>query len=182
MPAGNRTLDSITTMMKERCTKLIIEALRSNSTSQKPEEPEEMEGYNTAMCIDVRGLPYSIVRGSLKPDTATRRLTFIMSDTFQKGRHMGLIVFQLRHIAKHEPSPDEALRLLRTHDYQLVGRIPSSDKFSDLGGIDGDEELSIFQEHVKVGLRANKIFEELSDEKELLVKTVSSLNMVRRKG
>ncbi|KAJ6607732.1 hypothetical protein B0H10DRAFT_1955989 [Mycena sp. CBHHK59/15] len=39
--------------------------------------------------------------GSLKPDTATRRLTFIKSDTFQKVRHMGLIVFQLRHIAKH---------------------------------------------------------------------------------
>ncbi|KAJ7456714.1 hypothetical protein B0H11DRAFT_2321371 [Mycena galericulata] len=47
---------------------------------------------------------------------------------------------------------------------------------------DGNEGVSIFQDHVEVGLHARKIFEELSDEKELLVKAVASLNMVRRKG
>ncbi|KAJ7738789.1 hypothetical protein B0H16DRAFT_1465635 [Mycena metata] len=38
--------------------------------------------------------------GSLKPDTATRRLVFINSDTSQKGQHMGLISLEFRHIAK----------------------------------------------------------------------------------
>ncbi|KAJ7433410.1 hypothetical protein FB451DRAFT_1064410 [Mycena latifolia] len=45
-----------------------------------------------------------------------------------------------------------------------------------------DETIKTFHNHVEVGLRAHKIFEELTSEKEALAKAVASLNTVRRKG
>ncbi|KAJ7608628.1 hypothetical protein DFH06DRAFT_1148841 [Mycena polygramma] len=45
-----------------------------------------------------------------------------------------------------------------------------------------DEPVKIFHNHVEIGLRAYKLFNELADEKKLLASAVASLNTVRRKG
>ncbi|KAJ7640290.1 hypothetical protein DFH06DRAFT_1137766 [Mycena polygramma] len=45
-----------------------------------------------------------------------------------------------------------------------------------------DEPVKIFHNHVEIGLRAYKLFNELADEKKLVASAVASLNTVRRKG
>ncbi|KAJ7776539.1 hypothetical protein DFH07DRAFT_731901 [Mycena maculata] len=45
-----------------------------------------------------------------------------------------------------------------------------------------EESIKTLHNHVEIGLRAHKIFEELVLEKDVLAKAVSSLNTVRRKG
>ncbi|KAJ7436725.1 hypothetical protein B0H11DRAFT_2255972 [Mycena galericulata] len=75
---------------------------------------------------------------------------------------------------------------MQHRDYTALGTLRfnhlPSNSFLFLLSQDDNEGVSIFREHVEVGLRATKIFEELSDERELLAKAVASLNMVRRKG
>jgi hypothetical protein len=44
------------------------------------------------------------------------------------------------------------------------------------------ESVNNFRDHVEIGQRAQRIFEELVAEKEKLAKAVASLNTVRRKG
>ncbi|KAJ6583240.1 hypothetical protein B0H10DRAFT_2323602, partial [Mycena sp. CBHHK59/15] len=53
---------------------------------------------------------------------------------------------------------------------------------SFLALIPKDDIVKTFWDHVEVGIRTHKIFEELTMEKELLAKAVASLNTVRRKG
>ncbi|KAJ6609547.1 hypothetical protein B0H10DRAFT_1813588, partial [Mycena sp. CBHHK59/15] len=45
-----------------------------------------------------------------------------------------------------------------------------------------DEAVKIFRAHIEIGVRAHGIFEQLAAEKEVLAKSVASLNTVRRKG
>ncbi|KAJ7255123.1 hypothetical protein B0H12DRAFT_1071051 [Mycena haematopus] len=45
-----------------------------------------------------------------------------------------------------------------------------------------DEAVNSFQNHLEIGVRAHKIYDELMAEKETLAKAVASLNTVRRKG
>ena len=44
------------------------------------------------------------------------------------------------------------------------------------------EAVTVFRDHVEIGVKAQQIFEEFRAEKELLAKAVASLNTVRRKG
>lgn len=44
------------------------------------------------------------------------------------------------------------------------------------------DSVNNFRDHVEIGQRAQRIFEELIAEKEMLAKAVASLNTVRRKG
>ncbi|KAJ7464883.1 hypothetical protein B0H11DRAFT_2197865 [Mycena galericulata] len=88
-------------------------------------------------------------------------------------------------------SPDENLDLkgfkFIDRNYAVLGTLrfahllPNS--FLSLVPLDDDlETVREFRDHVEVSLRAQEMFEELSAEREVLAKAVSSLNMVRRKG
>jgi hypothetical protein len=44
------------------------------------------------------------------------------------------------------------------------------------------EAVNEFRDHVEIGLRAQRVFEELRAEKDMLGKAVASLNTIRRKG
>ncbi|KAJ7218624.1 hypothetical protein GGX14DRAFT_560972 [Mycena pura] len=44
------------------------------------------------------------------------------------------------------------------------------------------EAVTVFRDHVEIGVKAQQIFEEFRAEKELLAKAVASLNTVRRRG
>jgi hypothetical protein len=44
------------------------------------------------------------------------------------------------------------------------------------------EAVKVFRDHVEIGVMAQRVFDELRAEKEMLGKAVASLNTVRRKG
>ncbi|KAJ7176665.1 hypothetical protein C8R46DRAFT_889360 [Mycena filopes] len=60
--------------------------------------------------------------------------------------------------------------------------LPSSSFLSILPQGNDTEAIKTYRDHVEIGVRAQKIFEELRMEKEMLGKAVASLNTVQRKG
>ncbi|KAJ7483114.1 hypothetical protein B0H11DRAFT_2232137 [Mycena galericulata] len=76
---------------------------------------------------------------------------------------------------------------VKATNYAVLGtlrfaHLPSYSFLSLLPPEDDLETVREFRDHVEVSLRAQKMFEELSAEREVLAKAVASLNMVRRKG
>ncbi|KAJ6487065.1 hypothetical protein DFH09DRAFT_1457048 [Mycena vulgaris] len=97
------------------------------------------------------------------------------------GESIGALSFVIVQVYEHEyrrhfkiiPHRAAALGTIRFE------HLPAN---SFLALLPKDEGVKTFHNHVEIGVRAHKIFEELVSEKELLAKAVSSLNTVRRKG
>ncbi|KAJ6484572.1 hypothetical protein DFH09DRAFT_949266, partial [Mycena vulgaris] len=96
------------------------------------------------------------------------------------GESIGALSFVILQVYEHEyrrhfriiPHRAAALGTIRFE------HLPAN---SFLALLPKDEGVKTFHNHVEIGVRAHKIFEELVSEKELLAKAVLSLNTVRRK-